>query len=223
MTVISRIALLALPLAVAASAAQAPDTALLRTPDAPGINRRAPDASRILLDTSRGRILLEMRREWSPHGVDRFYNLVRHGYYDEARFFRIRAGAWAQFGVAADPAIATIWRTRAIPDDPRVLSNARGTLAYAFKDPNGRTTQMFINLADNQATHDAPADGNPFVPFARIVEGMQAADALYSEYGEKAGGGIRGGRQDILFKEGNAFLLREFPKLDYIRTARIVQ
>jgi peptidyl-prolyl cis-trans isomerase A (cyclophilin A) len=163
-----------------------------------------------------------VHRDWSPIGADHFYNLVRHGYYDDARFFRIRAGAWAQFGVAADPAIATVWRTRNIPDDPRVLANARGTVAYAFKDPNGRTTQAFINLADNAATHDAPADGAPFVPFARIVEGLAAADALYSEYGEKAGGGIRGGRQDVLFKEGNAFLLREFPKLDYIRTATIV-
>jgi homoserine O-acetyltransferase len=163
-----------------------------------------------------------MRREWSPHGVDRFYNLVTHGYYDEARVFRIRAKTWAQFGVAADPTISTIWRTRNIPDDKRVLSNARGTLAYAFKDPNGRTTQMFFNLMDNQATHDAPADGNPFVPFARVLEGMEAADAFYADYGEAAGGGIRGGKQDILFQEGNAFFLREFPKLDYIKTARVV-
>jgi peptidyl-prolyl cis-trans isomerase A (cyclophilin A) len=222
MTRISRIALFVLPLAAASVAAQKPDSTLLRTPDAPEVNRLAPDACRVVLDTSQGRIVMEMRREWSPHGVDRFYNLVRHGYYDDARFFRIRAGAWAQFGVAADPAIATVWRTRNIPDDPRVLANARGTVAYAFKDPNGRTTQAFINLADNAATHDAPADGAPFVPFARIVEGLAAADALYSEYGEKAGGGIRGGRQDVLFKEGNAFLLREFPKLDYIRTATIV-
>jgi peptidyl-prolyl cis-trans isomerase A (cyclophilin A) len=196
---------------------QAPDRARLKNPDDPEMNRKAPDVCRILFDTSKGEMTVEMTRAWSPHGVDRFYNLVRHGYYDEARFFRIRAGQWAQFGISADPAIATIWRTRTIPDDPRVVTNARGTLAYAFKDPNGRTTQVFINLRDNAATHDA----EPFVPFARIIKGLDVADALYAEYGEKAGGGIRGGRQDQLFAEGNAFLIREFPRLDYIKTARI--
>lgn len=199
------------------------DELLLMRPASEEMNRRAPDASRIVLDTSTGRMVLEMRREWSPHGVDRFYNLVKHGYYDDARFFRIRAGNWAQFGVAADPKIASAWRRQNLPDEPRVLSNTRATIAYAFKEPNGRTTQAFINLKDNSATHDAPADGMPFVPFARVVEGMEAADALYSEYGEKAGGGIRAGNQDVLFAGGNAWLLKNFPKLDYIRTARIVE
>jgi peptidyl-prolyl cis-trans isomerase A (cyclophilin A) len=198
---------------------QAPDRAVLLNADHPDMQRRAPERFRVRLDTSTGPIVLDVQRPWSPHGVDRFYNLVRHGYYDEARFFRIRAGTWAQFGIAADPAIASAWRARTIPDDPRVLSNARGTVAYAFKDPNGRTTQMFINLMDNAATHD----GEPFVPFAKVIEGMEAADALYSEYGERAGGGIRGGKQDVLFSEGNAYLLREFPKLDYIKRATIVE
>jgi cyclophilin family peptidyl-prolyl cis-trans isomerase len=200
------------------AAAQGRDTALLLNPDAPEMNQRAPDVAGILLDTSKGRIVLELRRAWSPHGADRFYNLVRHGYYDEARFFRVRAGMWAQFGIAADPKVATVWRTRTIPDDPRVVTNARGTVAFAFKDPNGRTTQVFINLTDNAATHDV----EPFVPFARVIEGMAAADALYSEYGETAGGGIRGGKQDPLFAEGNAFFLREFPELDYIRRATTI-
>jgi peptidyl-prolyl cis-trans isomerase A (cyclophilin A) len=218
----TRVLSLLAAIALALSAEQS-NPAVLLIPDAPEMNRRAPEAFRIALDTSKGKMVLQVQREWSPHGVDRFYNLVRHGYYDDARVFRIRAGAWAQFGIAADPKVATVWRTRTIPDDPRVISNARGTVAYAFKDPNGRTTQVFINLADNAATHDAPQDGNPFVPFARVIEGMNAADALYAEYGEKAGGGIRGGRQDVLFEQGNAYLLREFPKLDYIKTARIVK
>jgi cyclophilin family peptidyl-prolyl cis-trans isomerase len=218
----TRVLSLLAAIALALSAEQS-NPAVLLIPDAPEMNRRAPEAVRIALDTSKGTMVLQVQREWSPHGVDRFYNLVRHGYYDDARVFRIRAGAWAQFGIAADPKVATVWRTRTIPDDPRVISNARGTVAYAFKDPNGRTTQVFINLADNAATHDAPQDGNPFVPFARVIEGMNAADALYAEYGEKAGGGIRGGRQDVLFEQGNAYLLREFPKLDYIKTARIVK
>ena len=200
------------------AASQGPDRALLLNPDDPQMNQRAPDVSGVLLDTSKGRIVLELRRAWSPHGADRFYNLVRHGYYDDARFFRVRAGAWAQFGISADPKVATVWRTRTIPDDPRVVTNARGTVDFAFKDPNGRTTQVFINLKDNAATHDA----EPFVPFARVIEGMGVADALYSEYGEKAGGGIRGGKQDPLFAEGNAFFLREFPKLDYIKRATTI-
>jgi homoserine O-acetyltransferase len=153
-----------------------------------------------------------MRRAWAPHGVDRFYNLVRHGYYDDTAVFRIRAGDWAQFGINGDPAVAQAWRAQTLPDDPRVLSNTRGTVAYAFKDPDGRTTQVFINLRDNAETHDK----EPFVPFARVIEGMEVADALYSAYGEQAGGGIRAGRQAPLFAEGNAYLKAKFPRLDYI-------
>ena len=208
--------------AAAALAAQTPDRALLLQPDHPEVNRQAPERFRVRLETTKGPMLLQIERAWSPHAVDRFYNLVRHGYYDDAAVFRIRAGFWAQFGIAADPKVATAWRTKNIPDDPRGLANARGTVAFAFKDPNARTTQVFINLRDNAATHDAPVDGAPFVPFAKVVEGMDVADALNAEYGEKAGGGIRGGRQDPLFKEGNALLRREFPRLDYITRASIV-
>jgi cyclophilin family peptidyl-prolyl cis-trans isomerase len=203
-------------LALLAVVAAGQRSVLLR-PDAPELTRRAPDSCRITLETSKGTMVLDVRREWSPHGVDRFFNLVRAGFYDDARFFRIRAGNWAQFGINGDPEIAKLWRNRMIPDDPRVLSNARGTLAYAFKDPNGRSTQVFINLQDNQATHDA----EPFVPFARIVEGLDVADTLFAGYGEQAGGGIRGGKQDPVFEGGNAYLQREFPKLDYIVRARI--
>jgi peptidyl-prolyl cis-trans isomerase A (cyclophilin A) len=191
--------------------------ALLLQPDHAEMSRRAPDVSHIRLETTKGTMRLEMRREWAPHGVDRFYNLVRHGYYDDAAVFRIRAGTWAQFGVNGDPKVAQAWRNRTIPDDRRVLSNVRGTVAYAFKDPNGRTTQMFINLRDNSSTHDL----EPFVPVAKVIEGMAAADALYAEYGEKAGGGIRAGKQDPVFLGGNEYLRREFPRLDYIVKATI--
>ena len=197
--------------------AQAPNTAILLDPANPEMKRQAPAAFNVLLDTSKGPIRIEIQREWSPHGVDRFYNLVRHGYYDGAKVFRIRAGFWAQFGIAADPRISTAWRTQNLPDEPRKISNVRGTIAYAFRDPNGRTTQVFINLRDNSATHD----GEPFVPFGRVTSGMEVADAWYAEYGEKAGGGIRGGRQDKLFEEGNAYLDREFPLLDFIKRATI--
>jgi cyclophilin family peptidyl-prolyl cis-trans isomerase len=174
--------------------------------------------SRIRLETGKGPITLEMQRAWAPLGADRFYTLVRAGSYDDARIFRIRAGLWAQFGINGTPSIAQRWRNRTIPDDPRVLSNVRGAVAYAFKDPNGRTTQVFINLRDNSSTHDS----EPFVPFARVIDGMAVADAWYSDYGEAAGGGIRAGKQDPVFEGGNAYLIREFPKLDYIKRASIL-
>lgn len=196
---------------------QGPDRARLLNPSDPEFARPAPAVSTIRLDTNKGSMRLELQREWSPSGVDRFYNLVRFGYYDGARFFRIRKGTWAQFGINGDPEVARAWRSRTIPDDPRVRSNVRGSLAYAFKDPDGRTTQVFINLRDNSTTHDV----EPFVPFARITEGLEVADSLYAEYGEAAGGGIRAGKQDPVFAGGNAFLSREFPKLDYIVRAVI--
>jgi homoserine O-acetyltransferase len=189
----------------------------LRKPDSAEFQRPAPDVCHVRLETTKGTIVLEMRRAWAPYGVDRFYHLVLAGYYDDAAIFRIRAGVWAQFGIHGDPAIARTWRAKPIPDDRRVLSNVRGTVAYAFKDPNGRTTQVFINLRDNSATLDA----EPFVPFARIVSGMEVADALYAEYGERAGGGIRAGKQDAVFEGGNAYLRRDFPNLDYVKRATV--
>jgi peptidyl-prolyl cis-trans isomerase A (cyclophilin A) len=197
---------------------QSTSSSLLLKPDDPEWSRPAPDRFRVDLETNKGGIGIEVVREWAPHGADRFYNLVRHGYYDRARFFRVIAGQWAQFGINGDPAVAKLWRTRTIPDDPRVEANRRATVAYAFKDPNGRTSQVFINLRDNSSTHDR----EPFVPFGRIVEGMDVADRLNAEYGERSGGGIRRGRQDPLFEGGNEYLRREFPRLDYIYRARIV-
>jgi len=195
------------------------DRELLLQPDNPKMNERAPDACHVKLQTTKGIIRMEMRREWAPNGVDRFYNLVRHGYYDQSAVFRIRAGMWSQFGINGDPKISQAWRNRTIPDDPRKESNVRGAVAFAFKDPNGRTTQVFINLRDNSATHDK----EPFVPIAKVIEGMDIVDALYSGYGETSGGGIRAGKQDPLFTGGNDFLKRQFPLLDYIIKATIEQ
>jgi len=193
------------------------DRAILLQPDNPEMNRRAPETFRVRLETTKGVIGIEMHRSWSPRGVDRFYNLVKHGYYDNSALFRIVAGKWAQFGINGDPQIAQAWRTRTIPDDPRVESNVRGAVFFAFKDPNGRTTQVVINLRDNSEVFDK----EPFVPIGKVVEGMNVADALYSEYGEQALGGIRAGKQDPLFKEGNDYLKRNFPRLDYIIKATI--
>jgi homoserine O-acetyltransferase len=180
----------------------------------------APVTYRVRLETTKGAMVIAVHREWAPRGADRFKELVESGYYDEAAVFRIRKGTWAQFGIAGDPKVAQAWRAKTIPDDPYVgVSNKRGTVAFAFKDPNGRTTQVFINLKDNSETHDK----EPFVIFGVVEEGMDVADALYAEYGEAAGGGIRAGKQDPVFEGGNAYLKANFPLLDHIRKAAIVR
>ena len=180
---------------------------------------RAPERFVVRLDTTKGALVIECFRDWAPHGADRFYELVTSGYYDDAAIFRIRPKTWAQFGIAGDPKLAQAWRARTIPDDPFKQPNVRGTIAFAWAVANGRTTQVFINLRDNRDTHDK----EPFVPFGRVIEGMDVADAWLDEYGEAAGGGIRAGKQDPVFQGGNEYLRRNFPKLDYIRTARVVR
>jgi peptidyl-prolyl cis-trans isomerase A (cyclophilin A) len=191
----------------------------LLNPADPVMNARAPSQFTVRLATSKGIMVIEVHRDWAPHGADRFYNLVRTGYYDQVRFHRVIKEKWAQFGINGDPKIAQAWRTRTIPDDSRRESNQRGTVAFAFALPNGRTTQVFINLRDNSATHDK----EPFVPFAKIIVGMDVADTLNAEYGESSGGGIRAGKQTPLFEGGNAWLNQNFPRLDYIKRATIVR
>jgi peptidyl-prolyl cis-trans isomerase A (cyclophilin A) len=172
----------------------------------------------VRLETSKGNIDVEVHREWAPLGADRFRELVTGGYFDDNRFFRVVAGRWAQFGISGKPDVASAWRTRTIPDDPRRESNVRGTVAFAFAVPNGRTTQVYIALSDLSATQDPQG----FAPFGRVVRGMDVADRLNAEYGENSGSGIRAGRQQPLFDGGNAFLDREFPRLDRIIRARVI-
>ncbi len=180
----------------------------------------APENYRVRLETSKGVMVIAVHRAWAPNAADRFHELVASGYYDDARFFRIRKNTWVQFGIAGDPRVAQAWRSRTIPDDPWAgVSNKRGTVAFAFKDPDGRTTQVFINLKDNSETHDK----EPFIVFGEVERGMDVADALYAEYGEAAGGGIRTGRQDPVFEGGNGYLKEKFPLLDYIKTARVLR
>ena len=195
----------------------ADNRALLLNPDAPEMKRQAPEVFRVRFATSKGSIVFELHRDWAPQGVDRFYNLVRAGYYDDGRFHRVIQGRWAQFGINGDPQISNVWRARTMPDEPRRESNVRGTIAYAFAVPNGRTTQIFINTRDNRTTHDV----EPFVPIGKVVEGMDVVDRLNSEYGETSGGGIRGGKQGPLFEEGNAWLDRNYPRLDKIERATV--
>jgi cyclophilin family peptidyl-prolyl cis-trans isomerase len=170
----------------------------------------------VRLDTTKGPIVIAVHRDWAPHGADRFVELVAARYFDDSRFFRVVKGQWAQFGINGDPKVATSWRERTIPDDPRKQSNTRGRVAFAFALPNGRTTQIYISLRDNSYQ-----DEQGFVPFGEVVEGMDAADALNSEYGETSGGGIRAGRQQPLFDGGNAYLDRQFPRLDHLLHARV--
>ncbi len=178
----------------------------------------APSMFQVRLQTTKGAIVIEVHRDWAPIGADRFYQLVTSRYYDGNRFFRVVAGRWAQFGINGDPAVAKAWRDRAIPDDPRRQSNVRGTVAFAFAVPNGRTTQVYIALTDLSATQDEQG----FVPFGRVVSGMEVADALNSEYGESSGSGIRAGRQQPLFDGGNAYLDHAFPRLDRIVNAVVL-
>ena len=171
----------------------------------------------VRLDTTKGAIVIAVHRAWAPLGADRFHDLVASRYFDHSRFFRVVKGQWAQFGIAGDPALATAWRSRTFSDDPRGQSNTRGRVAFAFAVPNGRSTQVYISLRDNSYQ-----DEQGFVPFGEVIEGMDVADALNSEYGESAGGGIRAGRQQPLFDGGNAFLDRAFPRLDRLLHAKVL-
>jgi peptidyl-prolyl cis-trans isomerase A (cyclophilin A) len=194
-----------------------PDRTLLLNPDAPEFAQRAPDVSVVRLQTTRGRIDIEVIRAWAPRGADRFVALARHGYYEGNRFFRIRRPVWVQFGINGDPQVAQAWRTRTFPDDPFVQSNVRGTVAFAFAVPHGRSTQVFINTADNAATHDK----EPFTPFGRVIAGMDVVDALYDEHGEGPGG-IRAGKQDAFLAGGNAWLDAAFPRLDAVTRVAVL-
>lgn len=203
---------------IVASIALAAFSGAMQSPSAPAQAVSPVSADyRVRLDTTKGTIVVAVHRDWAPHGADRFHELVAAGYYDDNRFFRVVKGRWAQFGINGDPHVAAAWRERTIADDPPKQSNVRGTVTFAFAVPNGRATQVYIALSDLSAQQDAQG----FVPFGRVVEGMDVADALNSEYGEAAGGGIRAGKQQPVFDGGNAFLDREFPRLDRLSRAAI--
>lgn len=180
----------------------------------------APQDYRVRLETTKGAIVMDVHRAWAPNAADRFYELVTTGYFDDNRFFRVVAGRWAQFGINGDPKVSTSWRSKTFPDETgKRESNVRGSVAFAFAVPNGRTTQVYIALSDLSATQDEQG----FAPFGRVVEGMDVADRLNAEYGENSGSGIRAGKQQPLFDGGNAYIDREYPRLDRIIRARIVR
>lgn len=180
----------------------------------------APATFRARFETSQGPFIVAVTRAWAPIGADRFYNLVRARFFDQQKFFRVRARFIAQFGLNPDPNVIMAWKGRTMPDDSARTSNTRGTMAYAMlTTPNTRSTQIYINLADNSAQLDSQG----FAPFGRIVEGIGVIDKLYAEYDERAGGGMRAGNQGPIEKEGNAWFERNYPKLDYIVTVRFVR
>ncbi len=175
-----------------------------------------PEVFRVKFETTQGDFVVEATRAWSPHGVDRFHELVRMRYFDEGRFYRVLRGFIAQFGVHRDFNVHATWRNFFIVDDPPRQKNLRGTLTFAKSGPNTRSTEIFINLAAN-----AVLDDQSFVPFGKIVEGMEVIDKLYSGYGEMRPEGkeIDAGRVE---EETNEYLVPRFPKLDYIKRARLL-
>lgn len=204
--------------ATAVVARQANDSrAALMNPKHKFWSQRAPDQFKVKFETSKGNFVVEAHRQWAPHGVDRFYNLVRAKFFDDSRFFRVRAGFIVQFGIPGDPTIAALWQAQTMPNDPARQSNTRGSIAYAMTGIDQRTTQIYINLSDNTRL-----DKEGFAPIGKVINGMEVVDQLYAEYGETAGGGMRGGKQDKIFKGGNAYLDQEFPKLDKLIRAKIM-
>ena len=170
----------------------------------------APDSFNVRFETSRGPFTVAVIRSWAPLGVDRFHDLVNAGFFTENRFFRVVPGFVVQFGLNDKVKVNEAWDSTRIVDDPVKQSNARGTIAFATEGPNTRSHQLFINLGDN-----ARLDGLGFAPIGRVIDGMTVVDSIYSEYGERPD-------QNLIQSLGNAYLIRAFPKLDYIKSATVV-
>jgi peptidyl-prolyl cis-trans isomerase A (cyclophilin A) len=178
---------------------------------------QAPDKFQVRFETSKGPFIVEVVRDWAPRGADRFYELVEEKFFDEARFFRVVKGFVVQFGIHREPEVSARWGKLQLVDDPVKQSNKRGYITYATSGPNTRTTQLFINLADNSRL-----DGRGFAPFGRVIEGMEVVDKLYAGYGDSPPMGYYGPDQNKIEAEGNAYLERSFPRLDFVKTARVV-
>ena len=190
-----------------------PDLAKLKNPAA--LTEKAPEIYKARFETTKGPIVITVHRAWAPLGADRFYNLVKNGFYDDVRFFRVIDGFMAQIGMHGDPAVQRAWTSARLQDDPVKESNKRGYVTFAHAGPNSRTTQFFINFKDNSTL-----DKSGFAPFGEVTSGMDVVDKLYSGYGEGGPRG-KGPEQGKLQTEGNAYLQKEFPKLDSIKKATI--
>jgi peptidyl-prolyl cis-trans isomerase A (cyclophilin A) len=209
--------MVALALVVPASASAqtgGPDLAKLKNPAS--LNEKAPDTYKARFDTSKGVFVVTVHRAWAPLGADRFYNLVKSGFYDECRFFRVIGGFMAQIGMSGDPAVQRAWQTARLQDDPVKESNKRGYVTFAHAGTNSRTTQFFINFGDNGPSLDKQG----FPPIGQVTTGMDVVDKLYSGYGDGAPRG-QGPSQGTIMSDGNAYLTKDFPKLDYVKKATI--
>lgn len=194
-----------------------PDKSVLLDPTHESWSRQAPDKFKVKFVTTKGDIVIEVTRAWAPRGADRFYNLADNGFYDGCKFFRVIEGFMAQFGINGDPEVSDVWRDQKIQDDPNKEKNTRGRVTFAMAGPNTRTTQLFINFDDNTFL-----DTQGFSPFGEVVEGMDVVDQLYADYGEGAPRG-NGPDQGRIQQEGNAYLNAEFPRLDHIISAEVVE
>jgi len=193
-------------LVVAAAAAQS------KLSDPSQLTETAPDVYRARFETSKGAFLIEVNRAWAPLGADRFYNLVKNGFYDGTRFFRVRPGFVVQWGLNGDPAVQSVWRRANLQDDPRVKSNTRGFVSFAKESlPNTRSTQIFINYADNDYL-----DAEGFVPFGQVVSGLQIAERFFAPPRDKEPD------QRRILSQGNEYLQKEYPQLDFVKKATIV-
>ena len=193
-------------------AAKTYDRALLR----PALLKdKAPETYQVKFDTSKGDFTVSVTRAWAPLGADRFYDLAKHHFFDNESFFRVLKGFVAQFGISAYPPVNAVWEKATIKDDPVTESNKKYFLTFATAGPNTRTTQLFINLADNPRL-----DTMGFAPFGQVTDGMNVVDTLYADYGEGAPGGS-GPNQDEIQKQGKPYLDKNFPKLDYIKTTTL--
>jgi peptidyl-prolyl cis-trans isomerase A (cyclophilin A) len=182
------------------------------------VSQAADEPFRVKFETSQGNFVIEVHPDWSPNGAARFKELVEAKYYDECRFFRVIDGFMAQFGMHGDPKVNAAWKEKTIKDDPVKESNTRGRVTFAMTgQPNSRTTQLFINYKDNSAL-----DRQRFAPFGEVVEGLDVVDKLYKDYGEGAPRG-NGPSQERIAADGNKYLADKFPRLDFIKTARIVE
>ena len=178
---------------------------------------KPPETYRVRFDTTQGPFVVEVQREWAPRGADRFFELVQGRFYDGARLFRVRPKFVAQFGISADPKSNELWRQLRLADDPVKQSNLRGFVSYATDGPNTRTTQVFINLADNKRL-----DARGFSPFGKVVEGLDAVDRFYS-YGEVQSLGGAGPDTAKMESLGDDYIQRSFPRMDQIKTARVIE
>jgi peptidyl-prolyl cis-trans isomerase A (cyclophilin A) len=175
-------------------------------------NEQAPATFRARFDTSQGAFVIEVTREWAPLGADRFFTLVKSGFYDGARFFRVLSGFMAQFGLNGDPSIQAAWASANLVDEPPKQSNLRGFVTFAKESsPNSRYTMVFINYKDNSYL-----DADGFAPFGQVVVGMEVVDKLYAGYGR-----TNVPDQRRIKNDGNAYLSAEYPQLDFIKKATI--